>query len=73
MRNDKNIIAVEFSLKMTYYLLQGKFGFLEIDEKEDADDAIRDLSGKSFNGGRLVDSTIQLMCTLGVIDRFFFV
>ena len=71
MLHDQNIIVVKSLLKMTYYLLQGKFGFLEIDEKEDADDAIRDLSGKSFNGGRLVESTIQLMCTflhIGQVD-----
>ena len=59
-------------LESDILFIQGKFGFLEIDEKEDADDAIRDLSGKSFNGGRLVESTIQLMCTLlhiGQVDR----
>jgi len=33
--------------------IKGKFGFLEIEDKEDAEDAIRDLDGKSFNGGRI--------------------
>ena len=32
---------------------QGQYGFLEIDDKEDAEDAIKDLNGKSFNGGRI--------------------
>ena len=32
--------------------MKGKYGFIEIDEKEDAEDAIKDLDGKSFNGGR---------------------
>jgi len=33
--------------------IKGKYGFLELDHKEDAEDAIRDLNGKSFNGGRI--------------------
>jgi len=33
--------------------IKGKYGFLEMDHKEDAEDAIRDLNGKSFNGGRI--------------------
>jgi len=31
--------------------IKGPYGFLEIDDKRDAEDAIRDLNGKSFNGG----------------------
>ena len=34
--------------------IKGKFGFVEIDNEDDAEDAIKDLDGKSFNGGRLV-------------------
>jgi len=33
--------------------VKGKYGFVEIDNKEDAEDAIHDLDGKSFNGGRI--------------------
>jgi len=33
--------------------IKGKYGFVEVDDKEDAEDAIRDLNGISFNGGRL--------------------
>eukprot|EP00092_Neocalanus_flemingeri_P039974 GFUD01043543.1.p1 GENE.GFUD01043543.1~~GFUD01043543.1.p1 ORF type:complete len:336 (+),score=95.69 GFUD01043543.1:50-1057(+) len=31
--------------------IKGQFGFLEIDDKRDAEDAIRDVNGQSFNGG----------------------
>jgi len=33
--------------------VKGKYGFVEIESKEDAEDAIHDLDGKSFNGGRI--------------------
>ena len=33
--------------------IKGQYGFLEIDDKEDAEDAIKDLNGKSFNGARI--------------------
>jgi len=33
--------------------IKGKYGFLEMDDREDAEDAIKDLDGKSFNGGRI--------------------
>jgi len=33
--------------------VKGKYGFLEIEDREDAEDAIRDLDGTSFNGGRI--------------------
>ena len=32
--------------------IKGKFGFIEIEDEGDAEDAIKDLDGKSFNGGR---------------------
>ena len=32
--------------------IKGLYGFVEMDDKRDAEDAIRDLNGKSFNGGR---------------------
>ena len=32
---------------------QGPYGFMEIDDKEDAEDAIKDINGKDFNGGRI--------------------
>lgn len=31
--------------------IKGQYGFLELDDREDAADAIRDVNGKSFNGG----------------------
>merc|ERR1712128_402623 len=31
--------------------IKGPYGFVELDDKRDAEDAIRDLNGKSFNGG----------------------
>jgi len=31
--------------------IKGQYGFLEMDDKDDAADAIRDVNGKSFNGG----------------------
>merc|ERR1712128_306325 len=31
--------------------IKGPYGFVELDDKGDAEDAIRDLNGKSFNGG----------------------
>eukprot|EP00092_Neocalanus_flemingeri_P039973 GFUD01043542.1.p1 GENE.GFUD01043542.1~~GFUD01043542.1.p1 ORF type:complete len:307 (+),score=92.89 GFUD01043542.1:49-969(+) len=31
--------------------IKGQFGFLELDDKRDAEDAIRDINGQSFNGG----------------------
>jgi len=31
--------------------IKGQYGFLELDDKQDAADAIRDVNGKSFNGG----------------------
>jgi len=33
--------------------IKGKFGFIEIEDEGDAEDAIKDLDGKSFNGGRI--------------------
>lgn len=33
--------------------IKGKYGFVELDEAEDAEDAVQDLDGKSFNGGRI--------------------
>jgi len=33
--------------------IKGPYGFVEMDEKRDAEDAIRDLNGKTFNGGRI--------------------
>merc|ERR1712013_872543 len=33
--------------------IKGLYGFVEMDDKRDAEDAIRDLNGKSFNGGRI--------------------
>merc|ERR1711915_1001553 len=33
--------------------IKGQYGFLELDDREDAADAIRDVNGKSFNGGRI--------------------
>merc|ERR1711936_862506 len=33
--------------------IKGQYGFLEIDDKDDAEDAIKDLNGKAFNGGRI--------------------
>ena len=33
--------------------LQGQYGFLEVEDKEDASDAIREVNGRSFNGGRI--------------------
>ena len=32
--------------------IKGPYGFLELDDERDAEDAIKDLNGKSFNGGR---------------------
>jgi hypothetical protein len=32
--------------------IKGKYGFIEFDEAEDAEDAVKELDGKSFNGGR---------------------
>ena len=32
---------------------QGQYGFMEIDDKRDAEDAIKDINGKDFNGGRI--------------------
>jgi RNA recognition motif-containing protein len=32
--------------------LKGKYGFIELDDADDAEDAVKDLDGKSFNGGR---------------------
>jgi hypothetical protein len=32
--------------------IKGKYGFIELDEAEDAEDAVKELDGKSFNGGR---------------------
>ena len=46
--------------------IKGQYGFLELDDREDAADAIRDVNGKSFNGGRLVclsDPACQLFQT----------
>jgi len=31
--------------------IKGQYGFLELDDKRDAEDAIREVNGKSFNGG----------------------
>jgi len=31
--------------------IKGPYGFLELDDERDAEDAIKDLNGKSFNGG----------------------
>lgn len=33
--------------------IKGQYGFIEIDDKDDAGDAIRDINGKSFNGGSI--------------------
>ena len=32
--------------------IKGPYGFVELDDKRDAEDAIKDLNGKTFNGGR---------------------
>ena len=32
--------------------IKGQYGFLELAGKQEAADAIRDVNGKSFNGGR---------------------
>jgi len=31
----------------------GQYGFMEIEDRDDAEDAIKDINGKSFNGGRI--------------------
>ena len=46
--------------------MKGKYGFVEIESKEDAEDAIHDLDGKSFNGGRLVLSLFVYFAHLSV-------
>ncbi len=33
--------------------IKGQYGFLEIDDKEDAEDARKDLNGKSLYGARI--------------------
>ena len=34
--------------------LKGAYGFINFDDRRDASDAVRDIDGKSFNGGRYV-------------------
>ena len=41
---------MSLTLRMT---LQGQYGFMEIDDNRDAEDAINDINGKDFNGGRI--------------------
>ena len=36
--------------------IKGQYGFLEMDDKRDAEDAIKEVNGRSFNGGRYVYS-----------------
>jgi len=33
--------------------IKGQYGFMEIEDRDDAEDAIKDINGKSFNGGRI--------------------
>ena len=40
-------------MSLTRMTLQGQYGFMEIDDKHDAEDAIKDINGKDFNGGRI--------------------
>ena len=40
-------------MSLTRMTFQGQYGFMEIDDKRDAEDAIKDLNGKDFNGGRI--------------------
>lgn len=39
--------------RITAIDLKGVYGFVNFDDKRDAADAIRDVDGKSFNGGRI--------------------
>ena len=48
-----NIIRHYLTLQKFSVNPQGQYGFLEIDDKDDAEDAIKDLNGKAFNGGRI--------------------
>ena len=45
--------------------IKGKFGFIEIEDEGDAEDAIKDLDGKSFNGGRWGIPTYPLSLCFG--------
>ena len=40
-------------ITVTLMTFQGQYGFMEIDDKRDAEDAIKDINGKNFNGGRI--------------------
>ena len=40
-------------MSLTRMTFQGQYGFMEIDDKRDAEDAIKDINGKNFNGGRI--------------------
>jgi len=33
--------------------IKGQYGFMEIEDRDDAEDAIKDINGKAFNGGRI--------------------
>ena len=34
-------------------MFKGQYGFMEIEDRHDAEDAIKDINGKSFNGTRI--------------------
>ena len=40
-------------MSLTWMTFQGQYGFMEIDDKQDAEDAIKDINGKNFNGGQI--------------------
>ena len=40
-------------MSLTRMTFQGQYGFMEIDDKQDAEDAIKDINGKNFNGGQI--------------------
>ena len=42
--------------RITDIHLKGVYGFLNFDDKRDASDAIKEVNGRSFNGGRFVES-----------------
>ena len=40
--------------KITDISLKGAYGFVQIEERRDAEDAVKDINGKSFKGSRFV-------------------
>ena len=44
---------VSIAMSLTRMTFQGQYGFMEIDDKQDAEDAIKDINGKNFNGGQI--------------------